>query len=64
MRVSNRGADTVWFRDDTGKHALEPGTSIEVAGDQHLPLVLSLPGVVDAATPPPRKAREEKEPDA
>ena len=55
MRVTNKGKDSVWFRDDAGKHELKPRGSIEVTGDQHLAYILTLPGVVPGA-PRPRRA--------
>ena len=45
MRVINRSKAPVAFRDDTGKHILKPRQSHEVAGDQHLAHILSLPGI-------------------
>jgi hypothetical protein len=57
MRVTNIGPETVAFRDDAGKHHLEPGASLEVTGDQHLPHVLSLPGIVPASEVPARRPR-------
>ncbi len=45
-RYRNAGTETIYFRDDApGKHAIEPGESFDVVGDQHRALVESMPGV-------------------
>ena len=46
MKVVNRSKVEVVFRDDAGKHVLKPGQSIEVTGDQHIPMALAIPGLV------------------
>ena len=45
MRVINRAKRPVAFNDDAGKHILQQYESVDVTGDQHLPHVLSLPGI-------------------
>ena len=52
MIVTNKGKDPVGFRDDAGKHILKRNASVEVVGDQHLPYILSLPGIEVAKTAP------------
>lgn len=44
-RYRNTSAEPIYFRDDAGKHEIPAGDSFDVVGDQHLPLVESLPGV-------------------
>lgn len=45
-RYRNTSDETVYFRDDAPeKHAIAPGDSFDVVGDQHRELVESLPGV-------------------
>jgi hypothetical protein len=59
MRVTNKGSEPVWFRDDAGKHSLKRGQSLEVTGDQHLTYILSLPGVVVQPLRPRRASAPE-----
>ena len=47
MIVHNASAKPVVFIDDVGKHRLEPGAVIKVAGEQHLPMVLAIPGIAE-----------------
>jgi hypothetical protein len=61
MHVTNKGTETVAFRDDAGKHLLKRGSTLKVTGDQHLPHILSLPGVVTRAPSPRRASRDESE---
>jgi hypothetical protein len=53
-RITNTGSATVVFRDDAGKHWLEPGQTAEVAGEQHLPYLLTLDGIRLAGPDVPR----------
>lgn len=39
--LTNTTDHVVAYRDDAGKHYVEPGESIEVVGDQHVPQVRS-----------------------
>jgi len=48
MRIVNNGKSPVALRDDAGKHILKPRRTLEVAGDQHLAHILTLPGVTIA----------------
>jgi len=55
MLVTNTGTDTAVFRDDAGKHFVEPWQSIELTGDQHMPAVLTVPGMVKGKVSKPRR---------
>ena len=58
MIVTNASDLPVAFRDDAGKHVLEPGKSTRVVGAQHRPMVLAVPGVVEGRLKP-RKVKAE-----
>lgn len=60
MFVTNTGKQTAVFRDDAGKHYVEPWQSIELSGDQHLPAVLAVKGMVEGKVTR-RKAPDEEQ---
>lgn len=48
MKFKNSGKESLYFRDDAGKHEVKAGDEFEVVGDQHLAYVRSLDGVKPA----------------
>ena len=60
MIVRNASAKPVVFRDDAGKHRLAPGEYIEVTGEQHLPMVLAIPGIAEGKPVVHRFTRPER----
>ena len=52
----NTGGEVVAFRDDAGKHVVQPGETFTVVGAQHEAHVQTLGGVRSAATPEPVSA--------
>lgn len=54
--LRNGGEETVYFRDDAGKHDVEPGATLELTGEQHLPAALD--AGLDVALEEPETAGE------
>ncbi len=64
MYVTNTGSSVAVFRDDAGKHFLEPWQSLEITGDQHMLNILTVPGMVAGKLTKPRRPRVVKDTDA
>ena len=61
MFVTNTGTEVAVFRDDAGKHWLEPSRSLEVSGTRHLPAILTVPGMVEGKVAKPRRKVNDEE---
>jgi len=55
--VTNTGTEAAVFRDDAGKHWLEPWQSLEISDPRHLPAILTVPGMVEGKVAKPRRAK-------
>ena len=60
--MKNTSHQTIVFRDDAGKHAVKPGATFEVVGDQHIPAAEDAIERAKAEKPEPEKG--EKVPEA
>lgn len=45
MIYMNTNTEPIAYRDDAGKHFVDPGEPFEIVGAQHVPAVLAIPGV-------------------
>ena len=61
MFVTNTGTEAAVFRDDAGKHWLEPWQSLEISDPRHLPAILTVPGMVEGKVAKPRRVKAKDE---